>query len=83
MRVTARDDTRQIMRRPRIATDTLLGLRGWRGKDSVAVALPDIARVERQRVSPARTAVLLVVLGGVIAGVVAMGSMQMGFSFGY
>jgi len=83
VRVTAQDDTRQVLRGPRIATDTLRGLRGWNGKDSVAVAVTDIGRIERQRVSPARTVVLLAILGGVIAGAVAMGSMQLGLSFGY
>lgn len=39
--------------------------------------------VEVQRASAAKTAALVVVVGGLIAGVIAMGSMQMGFSFGY
>jgi hypothetical protein len=81
VRVTARDDTRQIMRGPRIATDTLLGLRGWRGKDSVAVDLRSVSRIEVQRVSAVKTTALVVVIGGMIAGLIAMSGME-GWSMG-
>jgi hypothetical protein len=78
VRVTAHDDHRQVLRGPRIAADTLRGLRGWRGKDSVTVALRDVTRVEVQRVSAAKTAALVVVVGGLIAAVIAVGSMNAG-----
>ena len=83
VRVTAHDDDRHVLRGPRIAADTLRGLRGWEGKDSVAVALRDVTRVEVARVSSGKTAALVVVVGGLIAGIIAMGSMEMGLNFGY
>ena len=64
MRVTTQDSTRYVLHEPRIVTDSLVGRRG---KDSVAVALPDVARVEVQRISPAKTAAVL--LGVVVIGV--------------
>ena len=84
VRVTAHD-TRQMVRGPRIASDTLRGLRGWQGKDSVAVALRDLTRMEVSRYSPGRTTGLVVgmvvVVGGLIAAFVAMQSID-GITFG-
>ena len=85
VRITAQDDHRQIVRGPRIASDTLRGLRGWQGKDSVAVALRDLTRMEVSRYSPGRTTGLVVgmvvVVGGLIAAFVAMQSID-GITFG-
>lgn len=75
VRVTTHD-TRQMVRGPRIASDTLRGLRGWQGKDTVAIALGDIGRVERRRVSAGRTAALVVFVGGAVAVFVALQSMD-------
>jgi hypothetical protein len=67
VRVTTQDNTRYVLRGPRIVEDTL---RGLRGNDSVAVALRDVSRVEVQRSSPLKT--VAVILG---VGVVGMGAL--------
>ena len=78
VRVTTHDSTRYVLRGPRIVADTLFG----RGDDgSVSVALRDVTRLDVLRFSPAKTAVLVLVVGGVLVGLVML-TMEVDFEGG-
>jgi hypothetical protein len=64
VRVTRRDESREIIDAPRVESDSLTGY-GRAAKRRVALALPDVARIERRRRDAGRTT--LTVLGSVAA----------------
>jgi hypothetical protein len=74
VRVTKEDGTRVQVWEPRVARDSVIGMKAAPGKDTarVAVSLGDIREVEVQKVDALKTAGGVLVVGTVLAGFFAL-----------
>ena len=77
VRVERTDGSREVLYQPEIRADSLWGRVRPESKGADrALALSDIKHLATPHVSPARTSVLLLSLGAVVAAFVALASMQ-------